>query len=425
MLVVASVIAGVLLVEAGYRAWLYYSGTFDETTLTVLRLPSSSYPEIGAMRAPGSHSNWRIFDKEHNLVFETDIRINRAGFRSDFQYPIAKEPGELRIAVLGDSFVEGLNNNFTWVDELQRVLVKSDLSKKYTKIRVMNFGEIGAGIQRMLINYTIYAEKFQPDLVVLNFLDDDIRRIHGVRTEKDRAMGKIERWQRQVEDQYFKINPMDDVRWPPTIDIDGVRVHLVCQSEPHTLENRACFPWALFYADDIIANDKKKMLSVKKKLMNKIMGRLWFSPNPLSLYAMMGYPPTLNYLALRQRFFDEVLRPKAFAETPAASQPVQDSVSLSADAILTLKAEVKDLIVIYNPQFQQLARKNPDIGLAELQEKIRAIRIVDTRTYLPLPAAEGEITTWFNLPHDGHWSDKGARIYARAVAGIVAEHVAR
>ena len=420
----ASVIVGALMVEAGYRAWLYFSGTFDHA-LTILPFALTSETENGTMRAPGSRSRWKIFDKNHDIVFETDIRINRAGFRSDFEFPIAKESGELRIAVLGDSMVEGLNNNFTWADELQKVLAKSDLSKKYSKIRAMNFGEIGAGVQKMFINYILYAEKFKPDLVVLSFIDDDIRRIHGAPTAKDREIGKNVQWQQQVEDPNFKINPMDHVRWPPTIVIDGVRVHLVCQSLPYSLDNKKCFPWEMFYADDAIAFDKQKMLSVKKKLMRQIMSRLWFSPYPLSYYAMLGYPPTLNYTALRQRFFDEVLAPKTSAKTSAASLPAQDSVSLSTDAILNLKAEVKDLIVVYQPQYRQLAKKTPDIGLAELREKLHPIQILDARAYLPLPATEDEITSWFNLPHDGHWSDKGARIYARAVARMVTEHVVR
>ena len=52
------------------------------------------------VRSPNAVSNYQ------QQEFDYEIRTNSLGFR-DIEHPISKPPGELRIIVIGDSFVEG------------------------------------------------------------------------------------------------------------------------------------------------------------------------------------------------------------------------------------------------------------------------------------------------------------------------------
>ncbi|MGH9361926.1 MAG: SGNH/GDSL hydrolase family protein, partial [Thermoanaerobaculia bacterium] len=72
-----------------------------------LRLAGYSHPNFyrpepvrGWGLRPGAAGRWR-------QEGDAPVRINRDGLR-DEEHPVAKPPGELRIALLGDSMVEAL-----------------------------------------------------------------------------------------------------------------------------------------------------------------------------------------------------------------------------------------------------------------------------------------------------------------------------
>ncbi len=64
------------------------------------------------------------------------------------------------------------------------------------------------------------------------------------------------------------------------------------------------------------------------------------------------------------------------------------------------------------PRSRRLAADEPGLDL------------VDMRGRLPRPEDAAEALGWFNLPLDGHYSDRGGEIYARAMAALIAERVA-
>jgi hypothetical protein len=94
------------------------------------------------------------------------IEVNSDGLLGK-PYTITRVPGNLRIAVLGDSFTSGEavspDKKFTGVWEAK-------LSEKFLpRVEVINFGVGGTGTWQQLQRFHTKAKKYKPDLTVLAF----------------------------------------------------------------------------------------------------------------------------------------------------------------------------------------------------------------------------------------------------------------
>jgi hypothetical protein len=111
---------------------------------------------------PGAHG-WAIGEgKEY-------IRINSDGLR-DREHALQKPAGKLRIAVLGDSYVEGMNVS---LEQTFPAVLERDLSHcaalENRKVEVINFGVSGYGTTQELLTLREHVWKYDPDLVLLAF----------------------------------------------------------------------------------------------------------------------------------------------------------------------------------------------------------------------------------------------------------------
>jgi len=107
--------------------------------------------------------------------------FNSFGMQND-QLPLNKEPGTLRIAVLGDSYVESIQ-----VDRKANYcsLLAADLSKKLNKkVEVLNFGVANYSIAQDYLRYQNLARKFAPDLVILGFRVEEVVKLLPEPTNK-------------------------------------------------------------------------------------------------------------------------------------------------------------------------------------------------------------------------------------------------
>jgi hypothetical protein len=96
---------------------------------------------------------------------------NRWGFR-DRDRTLEKPPGDFRIALVGDSVVEGVHVN---PDQVMNIQMEKLLAQQgYKNVEVMNFGIEGIGTTQELIMYKERIRQFHPDLVVLTVSDNDI-----------------------------------------------------------------------------------------------------------------------------------------------------------------------------------------------------------------------------------------------------------
>lgn len=92
------------------------------------------------------------------------IRINSDGLR-DREHPRGKPPGTLRVAVLGDSYIQAMNVPFadTFTTRLEGELQQCVVGKAP---EVLNFGVSGYGTAQELLTFREHATAYQPDIVL-------------------------------------------------------------------------------------------------------------------------------------------------------------------------------------------------------------------------------------------------------------------
>jgi len=118
---------------------------------------------------PGAHGRYK-------REGESYVRINSDGFRGP-DYPKAKPPGVVRVAVIGDSYAEAIqvDENKTFTAVTGRELADCPLLKD-KRVEAMNFGVDGYGTAQELITLQRKVWAYSPDIVVLAiFLGNDVR----------------------------------------------------------------------------------------------------------------------------------------------------------------------------------------------------------------------------------------------------------
>jgi hypothetical protein len=141
-----------------------------------LRMAGVSHPRwledhdiLGSVHRPGV-SFWQI---DEGRAF---VRINSGGFR-DREFPIEKPPNTVRIAVLGDSYVEAaqLDRELIMTTIMEQELNRCE-SFGARRVEVMNFGVTGYGTAQEFLSLRHRVAPYSPDIVVLAFLTgNDIR----------------------------------------------------------------------------------------------------------------------------------------------------------------------------------------------------------------------------------------------------------
>jgi lysophospholipase L1-like esterase len=142
-----------------------------------LRIAGVSYPnfyrpdpDLGWGLTPEASGWWK---KEGNAF----VRINADGQR-DVPHPLAKPPGTLRIAVLGDSCTESLQVpvEATFWARLPKELASCPALGKGKTVETLNFGVSGYGTAQELLTLRTRVWKYKPDLVLLAFYTgNDVR----------------------------------------------------------------------------------------------------------------------------------------------------------------------------------------------------------------------------------------------------------
>lgn len=99
------------------------------------------------------------------------VSVNSDGFRGQ-EYPVEKEQGVFRIAMLGDSETLSirLDQQDTLSSQLESILNRQSSSLRY---EVLNFGVEGYGTLQELEMLKKKAIKYDPDLIILNYVLND------------------------------------------------------------------------------------------------------------------------------------------------------------------------------------------------------------------------------------------------------------
>ncbi len=139
---------------------------FVELALRVLGVSFQDFykadPVRGVAHRPGARGWFRREGRQY-------IVINRDGFR-DREHALKKPPGTYRIAVLGDSFTEGLQVSLeeTFESVLERELATCP-EFRARSIEVFNFGVSNYGTAQELLTLRDRVWQTEPDLVLLAF----------------------------------------------------------------------------------------------------------------------------------------------------------------------------------------------------------------------------------------------------------------
>ena len=147
--VVVSVVAAVIAIEIALRAL------------------GLAYPEIHRLDPELGWSPRPLLKSSAGFATHAPIEINSAGFR-DHEHPLQKSADVFRIAVLGDSFVEGREVEF---DDLFWRVANREMNCKPSGKRpeILGFGVNGYSTAQELLAFRLHVSKYQPDLVLLAF----------------------------------------------------------------------------------------------------------------------------------------------------------------------------------------------------------------------------------------------------------------
>jgi hypothetical protein len=156
-----AVVASVVVLEALVRAWVP-AVPFTEPARDVLFLEPDR--NVGWKHPRDFAFLWKGRNP-YCIEFRVDVTTNSFGFR-DRARVLAKPPGTVRIAVLGDSFIEGIQVRLedTATAQLERRLAEQFPGRD---IEVMNFGVSNYGVGQYLLLYNHYVRAFAPDYVVV------------------------------------------------------------------------------------------------------------------------------------------------------------------------------------------------------------------------------------------------------------------
>jgi len=132
-------------------------------------------PRIGMKLIPGKRGR-----SVKPGAFDVPVQANSAGFR-DRDHEIMKPAGTRRIVMLGDSFLEALQVPF---EQSITPMLEKRLNAQGQHTEFISLGVSGFGTAREYLALREYGLRYQPDLVLLFFVGNDVsdnsRRLQGL-----------------------------------------------------------------------------------------------------------------------------------------------------------------------------------------------------------------------------------------------------
>lgn len=174
LLAATAVVGTLLLLEGGLRIVNRFTRFLDAYDLKRITGAYAAHPYLNHTIKPDCDT--LVPPQQGADIPGYHLRANALGFRFDAKRFAVKAPGVFRIAVVGDSQVEG----FFAEEHTLSSLLERDLSAAPRRVEVMNFG---VSSHSTIINYVKlkrYVLAYRPDLVLLHFdltdvYDDNVR----------------------------------------------------------------------------------------------------------------------------------------------------------------------------------------------------------------------------------------------------------
>lgn len=385
LLAATSVVLTYCLLEIGYRLYEY------ET------LPDRLF-RLGSEQARNRGQGQVIFDEHTGFRYAPHVdgrsgppfnarwRTNSYGHVSDEEYPRQKPPDEYRIAVVGDSMTANTQNSVRWTELVAQQLNASAQWRAFVhgrSTRVINFGLPMVGIVQFaaMVRYQVFD--FDPDLIIVNFISDDVRR--------------------RV---FFVV--------PPTMTSDADEMLRLFIETNILYQIRWFRPWPELFAATI--------------------GRLWNMRCHLPLDDRLIWSESVNNVYTEKS--------EAIAASAAAIRDMLALAHAHERPILFLRQpEVDEVDGTDVPRrvglVEDLQKAAPEFSFVNMQPRMAALlngkRLEDrpdlagmTRAaIMRLPDPQRlEVYRWFYLPADPHYTDYGTTLYGGQVAAYLIEQSA-
>lgn len=158
IVIVLGIVLGGVVAEVGFR--IVFPQYVPQYIYRVLYFQPDE--DIGWKMHPDFEFDWRGRNTAC-VEFETQIQTNSWGFR-DIDWSAEKPDNTIRIAVIGDSFVEALQVD---VQDRATELLEKSLHEAYPdrEFEVMNFGVSNYSLGQMALVYENEVAQFEPDYV--------------------------------------------------------------------------------------------------------------------------------------------------------------------------------------------------------------------------------------------------------------------
>lgn len=210
-LALVSIAGASVIVEVGYRLYLHQR-LVEQITRSLVDAPADAVwdPVVGYRYAPRQQVS---LDRGR---IRSRYATNEHGHISDENYPVTKASDEYRIAAIGDSFTSGSMNTIRWTEELQRELASSPDWSRFVqgrRTRVINFGRDGISVTQLSAVVDHEALRFEPDLLLLNMIVDDIRRRPYYRGGPEGRLGETDPLQRHARARSAATDAVASLDW--------------------------------------------------------------------------------------------------------------------------------------------------------------------------------------------------------------------
>jgi hypothetical protein len=355
----------------------------------------SNHPVFGRYHVPGS-SAW-IKSPE----FTAFSAINQVGLR-DIERPYAKPADAFRILVLGDSFVEAVQVPFeqSFVPLLERKLKAAAGARQ---IEVINGGVMAFSTDQALLFLEQEGSKYQPDLVVLLFLDSDVRGNSRVLNSDSHLAGRK---------PYFELEDSDQLR-------------------PVGLQERSWIASAGETSIRAVGGYSRLVAVFNSGIWEPALLRLAATsatpslPRDFEVYSRTVAPDWEAAWQLTERLIDRV---KSTAEANGAGfllvfagEPYQVDLNYFDEHVRRFGLRREDWDPeLSNRRVEQMAARN-GWRLLDLLPPFRAA-LTSQGTVMETQYINYQQQPGLHFPIDGHWKAAGHEVAASEIAKYLAEH---
>jgi hypothetical protein len=385
-------------------------------------------PHIGHFNQNQDVKAW-FLDKNNHIVFQCKFRINNLGFLSAKDYSVKRSGKEYRIAMLGDSITGADTMDHPWVDQVEDILDHdADLKRLLgvDSIKVFNFGQPGAGFGQFMENYFNQAKLFAPDMVVINYIETDFPR--GYSPPQPLPPDA------QTRPKLYGTGWITYKARPG--DTEEAKLYTMCTAPPISLKNPTCTTGSFLIMPEALVHDPDRVQAIRTAVVNDyISAGIHWGWIPWGLMAFIGHPVTVSELrsGAAQKKFHQFLEHALghFGLESIISHAKAAEVEALGSGVASAGSHLLRIINDHPNVLLTLSTLYWDVFPSRIAyEKTAALRRIDPRldpvvlrNILPIPKSAKEFKTWFNLPWDGHLSDRGGRIYAQAMSCVIRNRI--